>query len=77
MFLTMSRSVLLSMRAYQSNIENKNINFMFNYFFFRKLCRLWDNVEKYCIATQATDDYMEQAHLHAVYLRLQTHTQNM
>jgi len=24
--------------------------------FFRKSCRLWDNVEKYCRAGQATDD---------------------
>jgi len=24
--------------------------------FFRKSCRLWDNVEKYCTAGQATDD---------------------
>jgi len=41
--------------------------------FFRKYCRLWDNVEKYCIARQATDDNMA----HAEYLRLQTQTQNM
>jgi len=25
---------------------------------FRKLCRLWDNVEKYGSARQATDDYI-------------------
>jgi hypothetical protein len=30
---------------------------MFNTFF-RKLCRLWDNVEKYGTARQATDDNM-------------------
>jgi len=24
--------------------------------FFRKSCRLWDNVQKYCTAGQATDD---------------------
>jgi hypothetical protein len=29
---------------------------MFSKFFFRKSCRLWDNVEKYGVATQATDD---------------------
>ena len=34
----------------------QNIHFMFNYFLFRKSCRLWDNVEKYCTAGQATDD---------------------
>ena len=27
-------------------------------FFFRKSCRLWDTVEKYCTAGQATDDNM-------------------
>ena len=31
-------------------------------FFFRKPCRLWDNVEKYCRAWQATDDNVAQAH---------------
>jgi hypothetical protein len=30
--------------------------------FFRKFCRLRDNVEKYCRAEQATDDNMAQAH---------------
>jgi len=31
-------------------------------FFFRKLCQLWSNVEKYCRAGQATDDNMAHAH---------------
>ena len=31
-------------------------------FFFRKSCRLWDNVEKYGTARQATDDDISQAH---------------
>jgi hypothetical protein len=30
--------------------------------FFRKSCRSWDNVEKYCRAGQATDDNMAHAH---------------
>jgi len=30
--------------------------------FFRKSCRLLDNVEKYCTAGQVTDDNMAQAH---------------
>jgi len=29
---------------------------------FFKSCRLWDNVEKYCTAGQATDDNMAHAH---------------
>jgi len=41
-------------------------------FFFRKSCRLLDNVEKYR-AEQATDDYDART-LHAGCLRLQTHT---
>jgi hypothetical protein len=35
--------------------ENQNTHFMFNNFF-RKSCCLWDNVEKYGRARQATDD---------------------
>ena len=31
-------------------------------FFFRKSCRLWENVGKYCRAGQATDDNMAHAH---------------
>ena len=30
--------------------------------FCAKLCRLWDNVEKYCRCGQATDDNMAHAH---------------
>ena len=37
--------------------ENQNTHFVFcNFFFFRKSCRLWDNVGKYCRAGLATDD---------------------
>jgi len=32
------------------------------FFFFRKSCRLWHNVEKYCKTGQPTDDNMEHAH---------------
>ena len=32
-----------------------------NIFFSRKSYRLWDNVEKYCISGQATDDNMAHA----------------
>jgi hypothetical protein len=31
-------------------------------FFFRKSCRLWDNVEECCRAEQATDDNTVHAH---------------
>jgi hypothetical protein len=36
-------------------VEKIKTRFMFNNFFFQNLCRLWDNVEKYCRAEQATD----------------------
>ena len=49
----------------------------FFFFFFRKSCRLRDNVDKYCRAGQATDDRQYGAcTLHAGVLWLQTHTQN-
>jgi Na+/melibiose symporter-like transporter len=35
---------------------------VFSNFFFRKSCRLWDNVEKYCRAGRVTDDNMAHAH---------------
>jgi len=33
-----------------------------NFFFFSKICRLWDKVEKYSRAGQATNDSMLHAH---------------
>jgi hypothetical protein len=41
--------------------KNQNTDVMFNNFS-RTPYRLWDNVEKYCTAGQATDDNMAQAH---------------
>jgi hypothetical protein len=42
--------------------ENQNTHFIFNNIFYRKSFRLWDNVEKYGRAAQATDDSMAHAH---------------
>jgi hypothetical protein len=53
------RLILLRRRnvSIESCRENQNAHFVFsNFFFFRKSCRLWDNVEKYGRARQATDD---------------------
>jgi hypothetical protein len=49
-------AVLLRMRnvSDKSCRENQNTHFVFNNFFFRKSCRLWDNVQKYGTARQAT-----------------------
>jgi len=42
--------------------ENQFTHFMFNNFFPpKKFCHLWDNVEKYCRAGQATDDKIVHA----------------
>jgi len=60
---TISRSVLLRMR----NVSGKrcrgyqNTHFVFINVF-RKSCRLYENVEKYYTAGQATDDNMAHAH---------------
>jgi hypothetical protein len=40
----------------KSCIENQNTHLMFSKFFFRKSCRLGDNVEKYGGAIEAADD---------------------
>jgi len=50
-------SVLLRLRNVSDKIcsYNQNTN-LYSVTFFEKSCRLWDNVEKYCRAEQATDD---------------------
>ena len=47
--------------------------------FIRKSCLLWDNVEKYCIAGQATDGNITRRMLFARWITeaTHTHTQNM
>jgi len=46
--------------SHKSCSENRNTNFMFNKFFFRKSRRLWDNVEKYGITRQVSDDNIKR-----------------
>ena len=47
----------------KKGVEKTKRNFVFSKFFCsRKSCRLWDNVEKYCWAGQATDENMAHAH---------------
>jgi hypothetical protein len=47
----------LEWEIYQTKfVEKIKTHFMFNNFLFRKSCRLWENVEKYGTARQATDD---------------------
>jgi hypothetical protein len=61
-FVTISRSFLLRMRNVSEKHyrENQNIHFVWNNFFKSRL--LWDNVEKYRIAGQATDGNTAHAH---------------
>jgi hypothetical protein len=52
----------LEWEIFQKLCRERNIHFTFSNLFFRKLCRLWDNVENFCRAEQATDDNMTHAH---------------
>ena len=56
-FMTVSRSSFLTMRIFPDKIctENQNTYFIFENFS-RKSCRLWENVDKFCTAGQATND---------------------
>jgi hypothetical protein len=58
--MTVSRRILLRLRyaSDKSCREKQNTHFMYSIFLFRKSFLLWDNVEKYCTAGQATDDNM-------------------
>jgi len=43
-------------------VEKLKTHTVFSITFIQKSCRVWDNVEKYCRAGQATDDNMARAH---------------
>jgi len=62
-FLSLSRSVLLRMGnvSDRSRRENKTAHFIFSNFF-RKSCRLSDNVEKYSTSGESTEDNMALGH---------------
>jgi len=73
--MIISLSVLLRMRKFSDKIvENIKTQILCSKTCFRQSCHLWENVEKYCPAGQATDGACA---LHYWYLRLQTHTQNV
>ena len=62
-YMTIFHWILLRMRNVwdESCRLNQNTHYIFNkFFFFRKSCRLWDNVEKYGVARDATDDNIIQ-----------------
>ena len=54
--------------------ENQNTHFMFNNFFFRQSCRLWDNVEKCGRTVQATDDNTIRSIRFLCWISKATHT---
>ena len=57
-------SVILRIKIVSDKIvEEIKTRILYSIPFFRKSYRLWDNVEKYCTAWQATDDMA-----HAQYL---------
>ena len=57
-------------------VEKIKIYFVFSYFFFfRKSCRLWDNVEKFCTAGQATNDIMHMRIACWIPKAIDTHTE--
>ena len=58
-FLSYLAQFFLEWKMFQTKVVEKiktQILCSVNFFFFRKSCRLWDNVEKYGRAGQATDD---------------------
>jgi hypothetical protein len=51
------RLIFLECYMFQTTVaEEIKTHILCKVTFFRKLCSLWDNVEKYCTAGQATDD---------------------
>ena len=73
-----SRWVLLRMRNISVKIVEKiKTHTLRSITFFLKSCSLWENVEKYCRAGQATDDNMAHAHCmldNKGYTNTNTHT---
>jgi hypothetical protein len=62
-FLSYLAHFLLEWEMFQTKVLEKiKTHILYSVTFFQKLRRLWDNVEKYCTARQATDDNMVNAH---------------
>ena len=74
--LIISRWILLKKENFsdKSCRENQNTILRSIFFFCRKSCRLWDNVEKYAIAGQATDDNMIRSMRIACWITKARHT---
>jgi len=49
-------------KCFRQRCTENQTHILFSVTLSRKSCLLWDNVEKYCRAGQATDDSMAHAH---------------
>ena len=66
----------LELEIFQTNgVENIKTHILYSITFFRKSYRLWDNVEKYCRAGQATDDNMAHAVSYWITKTTNTHSE--
>jgi len=56
--------LFLEWEMFQKNLQmkSKHTHFVFNNFYFRKSCLVWNNVEKFRRAGHATDDNMAHGH---------------
>jgi hypothetical protein len=62
-FLSYVAHLFLEWEMFQINVvEKSKTHILHSVTFFRKSYNLWDNVEKYCRAGQATEDSKTQAH---------------
>jgi hypothetical protein len=61
-FLSYLAHFFLEWEMFQTKVVEKiKTHILCSVSLLRKSCRLWDNVEKYCGAEQATDDNMARA----------------
>jgi len=68
----------LEWEMFQTNVVQKiKTHILCSVTFFRKLCRLWENVEKYCRAGQGTDNNMTHAHCMLDNKATNTHSENV
>jgi hypothetical protein len=62
-FWSFIAQLLLDWKIFQTKVvEEIKTHILFSVTFFRKSCRLWDNVENYYSVGQATDDNMAHAY---------------
>ena len=59
--MIISYSVLLTISSVSHTVEKIKTHILCSINFFQKLCRLWDNVKKYCRVRQATAENMTHA----------------